>query len=284
MKLVKRRKLNFPLTRRDPLLGWKVAFVSPLYWHQLIPKLCKKSSNLQDVYQFGVATGGTLKDLVRLFSDTRIEVTQFNGFDTFTGMPLETLESITNPTWAEPGVFDQRIFRGLDSATEVVAEIKTEISELSNIPVNLIIGEFESSLAKIDLVQEKFKPAIYVDIDVDFYTGAFQALDFMFANKLILPGTVIGYDDWGGTKGWQLMHSGESRAHKEITLKYKVKYKKCFQFNWHHHRSPGVENIQRLYLVESIGTEATLDEQIDGTFYGKSFKQNFSPGEWPPIY
>ena len=62
--------------------------------------------------------------------------------------------------------------------------------------------------------------------------GYTQALDWLCANKLIVPGTIIGYDDykWGldlrkGEKKKVL--DGEARAHDEILLnKYGLKMSK----------------------------------------------------------
>ena len=35
-----------------------------------------------------------------------------------------------------------------------------------------------------------------MEIDCDLYVSSVQALDFMFRNRLIVSGTLIGYDDW----------------------------------------------------------------------------------------
>jgi hypothetical protein len=66
------------------------------------------------------------------------------------------------------------------------------------------------------------RPALYVDIDCDLYVSTYQALDWLFSSKLIVPGTLIGYDDWCLTT---LGTAGESRAHIEIARKYKVKFR-----------------------------------------------------------
>jgi hypothetical protein len=59
-----------------------------------------------------------------------------------------------------------------------------------------------------------------VDIDVDLYSSTITVLDFMFRNNLIGKGTLLFYDDWGGSKGFETLSSGESRAHKEMLEKY----------------------------------------------------------------
>ena len=61
-------------------------------------------------------------------------------------------------------------------------------------------------------------PALYLQIDCDLYVSAYQALDWMLANKLVVAGTIIGYDDW--TTGGE---GGEAQAHHEVVLgKYRA--------------------------------------------------------------
>ena len=81
-----------------------------------------------------------------------------------------------------------------------------------------------------DLVrQHGMRPALYVDIDTDIYVSTYQALDWLCANKLLVPGSIIGYDDfkWGlnlskkgaKTKGAAQVVDGEARAHDEVLVK-----------------------------------------------------------------
>ena len=37
--------------------------------------------------------------------------------------------------------------------------------------------------------------ALLIDVDVDLYISCMQCMDWMFANGLIVPGTVVYYDD-----------------------------------------------------------------------------------------
>ena len=45
----------------------------------------------------------------------------------------------------------------------------------------------------------RLRPALYVDIDCDFYGATLTALRFLFRHGLIVPGTLLGYDDWWTT-------------------------------------------------------------------------------------
>ena len=65
------------------------------------------------------------------------------------------------------------------------------------------------------------RPALLVDVDVDLYISALQTLDWMFAQGLIVVGTVVYYDDVSVIKAAQ---GGELRAHEEMTAKYRVEW------------------------------------------------------------
>ena len=78
------------------------------------------------------------------------------------------------------------------------------------------------------------KPAAYVDIDCDLYDSSLLALDWMFNSSLIVPGTLIGYDDFwvmpcsGGPGGSYVREhpwrTGEWAAHTDIAHKYRVTF------------------------------------------------------------
>jgi hypothetical protein len=87
------------------------------------------------------------------------------------------------------------------------------------------------------------KPAVFVDLDADIYSSTYTALDFMFRNGLIQRGTLLAYDDWGGTPGWQTYSDGESRAHNEICNKYKVQVQHMVQYGYSY------PHVQKVFLV-----------------------------------
>ena len=63
----------------------------------------------------------------------------------------------------------------------------------------------------------------FIDIDSDLYTSTKQALTWMFRNQLVVPGTLVGYDDWVATPP-PLYSKGESRAHAEIAQEFGVQF------------------------------------------------------------
>ena len=83
--------------------------------------------------------------------------------------------------------------------------------------VEFVKGFYDKSLTP-ELVRERnMKPALFVEIDCDLYVSTIQALDWMLREKLIVVGTLIGYDDFhaGGS-------GGERQAHHEMVKKYQL--------------------------------------------------------------
>jgi hypothetical protein len=175
-----------------------------------------------DIYEFGVYSG----DSVKVFID-KIPNHHFNniwGFDSFEGMPFCEAEPVWQESWSKGGI-DARILTHTKSPEEASKKVEERISNDKYKP---IIGFFDKVLTD-DIVEKLgMKPALIIDIDSDLYSSACTVLDFMFRNKLYKKGTLLFYDDWGGSKGFETFSSGESRAHKELTAKYGIQTREIF--------------------------------------------------------
>ena len=72
------------------------------------------------------------------------------------------------------------------------------------------------------------RPASYIDIDCDIYSGAYQALEWAFTSGIAQAGTVVGYDDWWvmpcSAKDTDVAKFGEAKAHFEIAKKFGVRF------------------------------------------------------------
>lgn len=204
---------------------------------------------LTHLYEFGVYSGESMIDIQNLYNDKGINIEAFYGFDSFEGMPEETAEPLAQEGWAKGKFNACERFKAespLDCSNKVIDHILKECKFQCAQTIRMIPGFFEDTLVD-DLVQRcKMKPAAFVDLDADIYSSTLTALDFMCRNKLIVPGTLLAYDDWGGTPGWETMADGESRAHKEITEKYKMTTTHLVQFG------NTFPHVQKLFIVESI--------------------------------
>merc|ERR1712060_694469 len=90
-----------------------------------------------------------------------------------------------------------------------------------------IRGFYNESLTRTLKEERSMKIAEYIDIDCDLYISTVQALEWVFASGVAVPGTLVGYDDWWRnpcSTGMEVspLDTGEGKAHVEIAQKYKV--------------------------------------------------------------
>jgi hypothetical protein len=202
----------------------------------------------KDVYQFGVFNGDSMAEISNIMKNNNIAINNFNGYDVFSGMPKETEEPIFQDSWnpdKEPDAFNVVKKFCLNNTEQVVEVIENSLYNFNNnYKYKIFNGLVEDTLPQSKSV---IKPAFYVDIDLDIYSPSKFVLDYMLENKLITEGTLIGYDDWGGTPNFENYEFGESRAHKEVCDKYNLTVKKIAQVG---NTFPNVHNI---WIVEKIG-------------------------------
>jgi hypothetical protein len=203
-----------------------------------------------DVYQFGVFNGGSMKEIASILNKHKIEVNTFHGFDVFTGMPKETAEPIFQDSW-NPDIFPDEFnvlkYMSLDTPDDCAKYIEQEVQNIftgknNQSKVSVVAGLVEETLPK----QKDLNPAFYVDFDLDIYSPTKYAFDYLMENNLIVPGTLIGYDDWGGTPGFEEFKDGESRAHKEILDKWGISMTKLYQNGY------AYPHVQTLWIVDSL--------------------------------
>ena len=203
------------------------------------------NSGLTDIYEFGVYSGESVWDIKNLYDLEYIPVRRFFCFDSFVGLPEETQEPIAQDCWHKGGFNACEKF-GVDNIDECINKTDALIrknADFTETNLFFIPGFYEDSLT--DDIVEKYdmKPAAFVDMDADIYCSTYTALDFMFRNGLIQRGTLIAYDDWGGTPGWETYADGESRAHDEICSKYHVSVQCVAQYGI------AYPHVQMVFLV-----------------------------------
>lgn len=167
----------------------------------------------KDIYEFGMSIGKSLVKLRRYMVDYDVTCHNIYCFDSFIGLPHH--EPGTPNNWFK-GAFNAVTRLGVNTVQEAIQAFQDKIT-FSPVQTHFIPGFYKDSLNKALTAKYDFKPAYYVDVDVDLYSSTVECLDFMFRNNLIQPGTFIAYDDWGGTVEYE---GGESKAHVEIMSKY----------------------------------------------------------------
>jgi len=168
------------------------------------------------VYQFGVFSGDSMFNIGNIIHLTGTKIDHMLGFDVFTGMPKELAEPIFQDAWNPdimPDYFNALIKYEFNSAKEYAEHMEARLrAAFPDFETIIFDGLVEEILPNIESPLPK---AFYVDCDFDIYTPTKFGLDFLIKKGLIVPGTLIGYDDWGGTPHDEFQY-GESRAHREI--------------------------------------------------------------------
>ena len=222
-------------------------------WRQALAQI--EYAEHTDVYEFGVFTGKSIKYINDALSHVGKDIRKIFGFDSFCGLPKETederdevISEVGIYQWRE-GDFDSQRHFGVSGVDKVVDSVNSFVRESvpESVDIEWIAGFYSDSLQDNIVKELDMQPASYVDLDADLYLSTIEALDFMFRNDLIQKGTVIGYDDGGGTPRWNTQEDGASKAHVEMCEKYNVDMQLLAKMG------DSYPHVQTLFLVNSIG-------------------------------
>lgn len=179
-------------------------------------------------YEFGVSTGGSLAQLRaileagtyprlkwRRIAPLSAPATRFFAFDSFRGLPPSDVEAV--PMWRR-GAFS------FDPRAWLVAR---HFNRTGGPRVTFVEGFYNESLRDELVRRHRMSPATYVNIDCDLYESARAALDFLLRNGLLVPGSLVGYDDWWAIpcgEGVRSLAVSEGRAHAELAARHDVEF------------------------------------------------------------
>ena len=222
-------------------------------WRAFITMFPWEESELSAVYQFGVYTGKSICEIHRNFQKIDKSIDVIYGFDSFEGLPectnqerKESIEKHGEYQW-KSGDFNSHEWHGVDDAKQ---HLETVFEKYIDCKVELIEGWFENILNKNTIKKYALKPALFVDVDVDIYSSCYEVLDFLFKYDIAVPGTLIGFDDWGGTPKWKELKDGDPKAFVEIIKKYNLSVDHVVQYGQAY---PHVANV---FLVKSVGEKS----------------------------
>ena len=199
---------------------------------RLLRLLSTFASDEKDIYQFGVFTGTGLRKI----ADSVPKAPRIWGFDSFQGIPPETSDEVES--WKSPngkkkshfleGGYSAAAALGDTSVSSVVRKVAARVGHSQR--VTLVPGYFNETLSDELLQRHQLRPALLVDMDADIYLSAMQALDWLFAHRLIVPSTFVRYDDWPRFNATHGRHAGtnflgQARAHYELSEKWDVRWK-----------------------------------------------------------
>jgi hypothetical protein len=196
------------------------------YWRELLELFLPQIKPPgYDVYQFGVYSGNSIKQIIEVYDRCNIPIRKIFGFDSFEGIPEEKLDINNHKEWIKGFC---NISKDLQLEPEIACTFIKQNLDKYHHNIQFIKGFWDEKFLTPQLIKDNdMRVATYIDIDCDIYSSAYSALDFMFKNKLVRSGTVIGYDDWSGVEEFT---GGESKAHIDIEKKYNVEYYELFAF------------------------------------------------------
>lgn len=196
-------------------------------------------NNYNYVYQFGVFNGDSMYRLLELFAAANKPIKHMYGFDSFIGFP-KTDENYQD-TWVEGGLnaVEHMQCNDIKHCMLTILDKLKPVQELTSI--TLVPGFFSESLI---FPPQDIGPAALIDIDVDLYSSAKEVLNFVVRNGILQPGTLLWYDDWGGSPRWKEDADGESLAHKEACAEYGLDCELLYQVG------SEFPHVQRLYVAK----------------------------------
>lgn len=182
---------------------------------QLFKNFSNNHNGNCDIYEFGVYTGGTLRDAVIQLKINDIQFSNIYGFDSFEGLPQEAPNMVIEGDHWKEGAFSACDALGIWDWQQ----LHDRIIQTINYPkTTLIKGYFVDSLNTELLSRYTFNPAMFIHIDVDLYISTIQVLEWLVTNNLLTVGTVIRYDDVLRVPE----NTGELLAHSQICEKYNI--------------------------------------------------------------
>ena len=210
--------------------------------HDLASARKKSSAALDDIYQFGVFTGGGMKAWLDIFPRYDVNVSgNVWGFDSFEGMPNEDMSEKMavhqrSAAWSAGGLNAAKLLN-LTSWSTLQPVLKRNIG-YSPDKLHFVRGYYNESLVEGAVLarREGMRPAFLIDIDSDLYTSSKQALRFVLDAGVLVPGTFVYYDDVSAydleMMDRPLMRNGsrvyeeteELRAHMEISHEYGLRW------------------------------------------------------------
>ncbi len=192
-------------------------------WRLCLRDFLSYNPELTDVYEFGVFTGSSMVTLLDIYKDCGIPIRNIYGLDSFEGLPEEKEEPKWQECWGK-GDFNSQSHFSVNSVKESMKKIEELLEpNLGKTKLSLIPGFFEKTLNKNTVSKYNMDKASYVDCDVDIYSSTVEMLDFVMEHQIMVPGTLIGFDDIGGVPfPDDFTKAGEARAWKECRNKYDI--------------------------------------------------------------
>jgi O-methyltransferase len=188
-------KYVYAMARRTFFLDARMAYFDSIF--------ASISSNKVDgdYLEFGVFRGTSFIMAHNLSKRYALNAMRFFAFDSFEGLPNSEGMVFTKGEFA----CSEELFRTMVRKSGV---------DLHN--VFTVKGFYSDSLNEKTKQKYQMQKAAIVHIDCDLYTSTKAVLKFI--ESLIVPGTILIFDDWDAFKDEDVENMGERKAFKEWTM------------------------------------------------------------------
>jgi hypothetical protein len=178
-----------------------------------------------DIAEFGTHTGRTAKVIAMAMKLYRLD-RQLHLFDSFEGLPEASDPADKDNEHVKAGVWSAGAFKGASPET-----LKSWCGNYIGAErVKTYKGWFSDTLPTVAPGQRYSM----IHIDSDFYSSAFDVLDFMFRTSALTPGSLIYFDDWDCNRASN--NHGERKAWREVVDLHKVSYDDWGGYGWCAHK------------------------------------------------
>jgi hypothetical protein len=168
------------------------------------------------ILEFGVGKGDSLKKICDYLYNNNMYYygRTIMGFDSFEGLPDEAEGIPVNPKYVK-GAYKYDL-----STTDIYNKCNCKPE------LRLVKCMFD----KIPDYWAKYvNQTSLIHIDCDLYNSTLSALTWCFQNKVIVPGTLVAFDEYRSTLVTDGDLGGEEKAWHEIVTKYNIKFEYIYQ-------------------------------------------------------
>ncbi len=217
-------------------------------FHYMLDSGKKYFGELRDIAEFGVYKGRSLQKIINVLEANGIPHGNVYGFDSFQGLPKEArhVSLFTK--------FNEGSYKGFS------IEVLREMFPYHNI---YFIKKLYRSLGVLDVVNHTIQKFLFCHLDSDLYVSTYDALTFLFQNKLVDEGSLIAYDEFQSCT--PMFSGGAALAHMMISDEFKVEFEEV----WHTtYKDKQTEQPirQNVFAINSIGKTSEVGINVSTNF------------------
>jgi hypothetical protein len=169
-------------------------------------------------------TASAIADAMMRLGPIYDEYKSLHLFDSFEGFPEPSAEPDRNSPHVKDKIWDTGVCLSPLSADALAKEMQRWLPAGR---IHMYNGWFSDTLPTI----QPGTCFAMVHFDCVLYASTFEALDYLFAHKLLSPGALLMFHTWNCNQASP--EHGDRRAWAEAAEKYSVQYDNAGTYSWH---------------------------------------------------